>query len=282
MTYDTIRIAADSGRITLTIDRPRCLNALSTRVFVEMLDALDRLARDPTVVALIITGAGPRAFVAGADIRGMQRMSPAEGERFAALGQQVTCRIEALPFPVIACVDGFALGGGCELALSCDFIYATERSSFGQPEVELGLIPCFGGCVRLARAIGPGRARELIYTGRRVPAPEALSMGLVNAVYADRAAMLAAAAATVTRIAGRGRTAVGLCKQAIYGAADRTLAEGLALERAGFRAAVASVDGRAGMTAFVEKRAAVFAAARCDLPPPPATRPADHAPSARA
>jgi len=269
MNYETLQIERDGGVITVTIDRPAKLNALSAQVFADLIDALRGLAGDPTVAAMLLTGAGQRAFVAGADIRAMQRMSPAEGERFAALGQRVTCRIEALPFPVIACVDGHALGGGCELAMSCDFIYATERATFGQPEVALGLIPCFGGCVRLARAVGPGRARELIYTGRRIDAREAEAMGLINAMHADRRAMLAAARETAALIASRSRGAVAICKRVIDGALDQPTATGLGLERAGFREAVASADGREGMAAFVEKRAPAFDAER-RVPDPPA------------
>lgn len=258
MRYATLNITIDAGVATVTIDRPAKLNALSAQVFADLLDALDALVDDPEVRAMLLTGAGERAFVAGADIGAMHAMTPAEGERFAALGQHVTRRLEALPFPVIACVDGHALGGGCELAMSCDFIYATARSGFGQPEVSLGLIPCFGGCVRLVHAVGPARARELIYTGRRVDAAEAQAMGLVNAVYPDRAAMLAAARRTVTQIAARSATAVALCKQAISGGLGAPLAEGLRLERVGFRAAMASPDGQEGVAAFVGKRAPAF------------------------
>lgn len=267
MRYATLDIERDGDVVTLTIARPTTLNALSEQVFVEMIDALETLAADRTVAAMLLTGAGDRAFVAGADIRAMQAMSPAEGERFAALGQDVTRRIESLPFPVIACVDGHALGGGCELAMSCDFIYATARATFGQPEVALGLIPCFGGCVRLTRAVGPARARELIYTGRRIDARAAHEMGLVNAVHPDRAAMLAAARATLAEITGRSRTAVALCKRVIDEALDRPVEVGLAAERAGFREAVESRDGQEGMTAFVEKRPPAFAPARQIAPP---------------
>lgn len=262
LTHESLIVERDAAVVTVTINRPDRLNALDTQVFIELIDVLNALTRDPTIVALILTGAGTRAFVAGADIQEMQRMSPEEGERFAALGQAVTRRFEALPFPVIACVDGHALGGGCELAMSCDFIYATERSSFGQPEVALGLIPCFGGCVRLARLIGPARARELIYTGRRIPAQAALEMGLVNAVHPDRATMLDAARATIATIATRSKTAVAVCKRIVMGALDAPLGEGLAMERIGFRVVLERTDGPEGMAAFVAKRPPAFAEER--------------------
>ena len=167
---------------------------------------------------VLVVGAGGRAFVAGADIRSLARLTPEEGAESARLGHRVAAAIEAFPAPVIACVDGFALGGGLELALACDLIYATDASAFGQPEVKLGLIPGFGGTVRLPRAVGLARAKELIYTGRRIGIDEAEAAGLVARRFPDRDALLAGARATIAEVAENARTAVGLAKRVLVAA----------------------------------------------------------------
>ncbi len=196
MNYQTLLVEQHSGIVTLTVNRPDKLNALSEVVLSELKDLLTGLAARsfPEIRGMLVTGAGEKAFIAGADIARMSEMSPAEGAAFGQLGQSVTLLLEALPFPVIACVNGYALGGGCELAMGCDYIFATANAVFGQPEVTLGLIPGFGGCVRLLRFVGPGRAKELIYTGRNVKADEALQIGLVNRVFATKQDLLAGAA----------------------------------------------------------------------------------------
>ncbi|WLQ14827.1 enoyl-CoA hydratase-related protein [Hahella aquimaris] len=248
-----------NGVTTLTINRPDKLNALSPELFVELKTILLRL-QEPgfPVRGVILTGAGEKAFVAGADIAAMQQMSPEEGERFAAQGQEITALLEALPIPVIACVNGYALGGGCELAMACDFIYCTERAQFGQPEVSLGLTPCFGGCVRLSRFVGAGRARELIYTGRRIDAGEALRIGLVNRVFSSIDAMLAAARDILLECKSQSPVAISLCKHAINASYGRTTAEALEVEKIAFRRTFESADKQEGVKAFVEKRPAVF------------------------
>ena len=259
MQLETLIVARTDDTIHLTINRPDKLNALSPQVLCDLEQLLTRLTGDADGArGMILTGAGERAFAAGADIEAMSRMSPDEGAAFARLGQRVTELIEALPFPVIACVDGHALGGGCELAMACDYVFATDRAVFGQPEVKLGLIPGFGGCVRLLRLVGPGRAREIIYTGRDVLAGEALTIGLVNRVYPSRREMLAGAEESLALIARRSPVAVAACKQVLCALDGTTMPQALAIERAGFRRAFASGDKVEGVGAFLARRAPAF------------------------
>jgi enoyl-CoA hydratase len=271
--YSTLLIGEQDGVTTVTVSRPTARNALSGRVLAELDHFLSGVLTGRAPRGIILTGAPGPAFVAGADIREMAAMTPAEGERFGALGQRVTRLLEEVPCPVVACVDGYALGGGCELVLACDFAYATRRSVFGQPEVVLGLIPGFGGCVRLQRLVGPATARELIYTGRHVDAPEALRLGLVTAVFDDRDEMLAAARAVLGRIAGNSATAVSLAKTAVNASNGATVAAGLAAELDAFRAAFHTDDMREGTAAFLAKRTPSFPSA---TPPAAAGAPLTH------
>jgi enoyl-CoA hydratase len=250
--YETLHIQ-DDGVLTLTVTRPSARNALSRQVLTELRHFLST-----AVKPMILTAEPGPAFVAGADIREMAAMTPDEGEEFGRLGQEVMNLLENMPAPVIACVDGYALGGGCELAMAADFIYATSKAVFGQPEVLLGLIPGFGGCVRLPRLVGPARARELIYSGRKVDAAEAQRIGLVNEVFDSRADMLAAALRTLHTIAVNSPAAVALCKTAINGAYGQSIDEGLALEASAFRQAFTTSDMREGTKAFLAKRKPVF------------------------
>jgi enoyl-CoA hydratase len=274
--FETLTIETSDGVATVTINRPESLNALSGRVVEDLAKLCEVLnnvggsglaegaAGGPTddaawqVRGVILTGAGGKAFVAGADIREMIAMNQDEGEFYARSMHTVTLALEALPVPVIACVDGYALGGGCELALAADFIYASERAQFGQPEVNLGLVPGFGGSVRLQQRMGLGMARELIYTGRRIDAHEALRLGLVNRVLPTREELLAAAAETIGEIATKSPTAVALAKRAINDAAGRPTAEGLDVEARAFRLAFGTEDMREGTDAFISKRQPVF------------------------
>ena len=253
---NTLKIEYVEQLVTVTVNRPEALNALSEQVLSELRDFLTGPLDG--VRGMILTGVGERAFVAGADIREMAVMTPDQGEVFGRLGQQVTELLEALPVPVIACVGGYALGGGCELAMACDYIYATPNAVFGQPEVKLGLIPGFGGCVRLQRYVGPGRAKELIYTGRRVDAAEAERIGLVNRVFGSHAEMLFGALESLRTATVNSPAAIALCKTAINGAAGRTTTEALAVELAAFRSAFATEDMREGTDAFLAKRAPRF------------------------
>ena len=195
-TFETLLVEQDGDALVVTVNRPSAMNALAGQVIAD-LETLTLAVESQVgsagrwpVKGIIVTGAGDKAFVAGADIVEMQSMSPDEGEAYSRRMQGVTERLEALPLPVIAAVNGFALGGGCELAMACDWIYASDNARFGQPEVSLGLVPGFGGSVRMARRVGAAMARELIFTGRMVKADEALRIGLVNRVYADPAALL--------------------------------------------------------------------------------------------
>jgi enoyl-CoA hydratase len=257
-----VRLERDGAIALVTIDRPQALNALSPTVLDELASIFESLADEGTPVrGVILTGAGGRAFVAGADIRAMSSFTPEDGIETARKGHRAAAAIEALPAPVIACVDGFALGGGLELALACDFIYATDASTFGQPEVKLGLVPGFGGTVRLPRAIGLARAKELIYTGRRIGIDEAVEVGLVLRRFGDRDALLAGAHETLALVSGNAAPAVGLAKRVLVAAAGRRTETATELEVEGFGDAFRTDDMREGVAAFLEKREPRFSGA---------------------
>lgn len=253
--------SADRDRVapaalTVVVDRPRALNALNRTVIAELrrVVAMLRDGHDGTIRGVILSGAGDRAFVAGADIAEMRGMGPAEAAAFARDADELGEWLEDLPVPVIAAVHGFALGGGLELALAADLIIAAEAASFAQPEVGLGLIPGFGGCVRLQQWIGPARARDLILTGRRITAGEAAAMGLVSRVCPGKAEVLAAALDTIRLIATQAPTAVAAAKRTVRRVAPLATGDGLAVEQRAFAACFASDDMREGTAAFVEKR----------------------------
>ncbi len=247
----------DAGTVTLTLNRPDKLNALNEELVKALYAAVIELDEDPSVHAVILTGAGEKAFVAGADIAAMAEMPTPAAKAFADLGHSVGERLERAHFPVIAAVNGFALGGGCELALSCDFIYASEKAKFGQPEVSLGIVPGFGGTQRLARRIGIGRARELVYTGDIIDAAEALRLGLVNAVVPP-SELLAKVHDVAKKIAAKGPLAVAQCKRLVYRGEGIPLAVANELEAQAFSALFGSSDQKEGMRAFLEKRKAAF------------------------
>jgi len=238
---------------TCTINRPQVLNALDDGTLRELLDFVGRLGDRHEARALILTGAGEKAFIAGADIAYMAKLDPRGARAFAELGHSVCDAFAALPVPVIAAVNGFALGGGTEIALACDLIYASKKAKFGQPEVKLGVIPGFGGTQRLARRVGLGRAKEIIFAGEMVTADEALRIGLVNAV-TEPAELLPRARALAEAIAKRGPVAVADAKRAIDRGYDLPLALANELERHFFAGLFATKDQREGMAAFVEKR----------------------------
>jgi enoyl-CoA hydratase len=244
---------------TITIDRPSKLNALNAEVVVGLARAFSELAASHDVEpvrAAILTGSG-KAFVAGGDITEMASMTPVEAKRFADAGHRLCQLIEAVPFVVIAAVNGFALGGGCELALACDFIYAAEGAKLGQPEVNLGVIPGFGGTQRLMRRVGIARARELIYTGDMVTAEQALAMGLVNAV-CPAADLMTRARDVAQRIASRGPLAVAAAKRVLLHGETLDLASACELEAQAFAGLFGSEDQRGGMKAFIEKTKPTF------------------------
>jgi enoyl-CoA hydratase len=239
--------------VTLTVNRPQAMNALDAATLEALLEAFAALDRDDGVRCVILTGAGEKAFVAGADIKAMTGFGPRAARGFAELGHRVGDLVEALRAPVIAAVGGYALGGGCELALACDFIYASRAAKFAQPEVNLGVIPGFGGTQRLARRIGIARARELVYTGAIIDAAEALRIGLVNAVV-EPAELLVRVRAVAEALAGKAPLAIADAKRAMRRGGDLPLAEAHELERQLFAGLFATDDQKEGMRAFIEKR----------------------------
>jgi enoyl-CoA hydratase len=246
----------EEGIEVLTINRPKALNALNADVLGALGAHLGRLAGDPSLRVLVITGGG-RAFVAGADIAAMQGFEPSKAQAFAEFGHGLFDAIEGFPVPVIAAVNGFALGGGCELALACDLVYASEKARFGLPEVTLGLIPGFGGTQRLTRRIGGMRAAELVFTGRHIKPQEAFSLGLCLDVLPPDELMVRVLKVAQT-IASRGPAAVRTAKAVMLAGRDASLPTANALERAAFAGLFASHDAKEGIAAFLGKREADF------------------------
>ena len=245
------------GVATLTLNRPEALNAFNSEQLRLLEQMLAEVAADPAIRAVVLTGAGERAFAAGADIREMAALSPEGGLAFGRLGHAVTRAVEALPQPVVAAVNGFALGGGCELAIACDIRIASENAVFAQPEVSLGIPPGWGGSQRLPRLVGPGMAAEMILTGRRVAAAEALRIGLVNRVV-PLPDLMPAAAELASTIAANGPVAVRAAKRLMALAFDGDPVVGLETECAVFGSVFGSPEQREGMGAFVEKRKPSF------------------------
>ena len=258
MSYETVLLERpEPGIWLLTINRPKALNALSPQVLYEIAAAVAEVDADATTRALLVTGAGDKAFVAGADIAAMSSMTAIEGREFALKGHAALRALELSPFPVIALVNGFALGGGCELALACDWIVASEKAVFGQPEVNLGICPGFGGTQRLARRVGTALALELVCTGRQVKADEALAIGLVNhVVAADK--LTDEGMKQARAIAAKGPVAVKMAKHLIQRGHDLDLANANAMEADVFGFLCATEDKHEGMAAFLGKRAAAF------------------------
>ncbi len=236
----------------ITISREKALNALNSQVLAELDQTLDAVNLDE-VRCLILTGAGAKSFVAGADIGEMSTLTKAEGEAFGKKGNDVFRKLETFPIPVIAAVNGFALGGGCEIAMSCDFRICSDNAVFGQPEVGLGITPGFGGTQRLARLVGPGMAKQMIFTARNIKADEAYRIGLVNAVYPQEE-LLPAAEKMAAGIAKNAPIAVRNCKKAINEGLDLDMDKAVELEEKLFGDCFESYDQREGMAAFLEKR----------------------------
>jgi len=257
MEYSTLLYNVEDGIGVITINRPKALNALNGAVMSDFSDLLPKIAADPAVRVVIITGSGPKSFVAGADITEMQKMSAIEGRNWGKLGQAVFNQVEKLPQPVIAAVNGFALGGGCELSMACDIRIAAENALFGQPESGLGITPGFGGTQRLPRLVGKGIAKELIFTASNIDAQEAYRIGLVNKVV-PAAELMATAQKMAKKIMSKGNTAVQLCKAAINEGLNVDLESGVSYEAEVFGLCFATEDQKEGMTAFVEKRKAKF------------------------
>jgi enoyl-CoA hydratase len=251
-------VEIDEGIAVVTMNRPQALNAFNSEQLDLLGAAFRALSQDRSVRVVVLTGAGDRAFAAGADIKEMVDLTPAEGLAFGRKGQALTSAVERFPQPVIAAVNGYAFGGGCELAIACDIRLASENARFAQPEVSLGIPPGWGGTQRLPRLVGPGLAAEMIYTGRQVHAEEAHRIGLVNAVYPlDQ--LMSAAREMAAQIARNSPAAVRASKNLIELVFTGDQAAGLAAEVASFGAAFAAPERSEGMRAFVEKRAADFA-----------------------
>ena len=258
--YQTIKFEMKDSVGYLTINRPAKLNALNVEVLSELKELLTDLKNDENFhfKGILLTGEGEKAFIAGADIAEMSEMTPSDAYTLGHLGQQVSVLLETLQVPVIACVNGFALGGGCEMAMSCDFIYATDNAVFGQPEVKLGLIPGFGGTQRLAKLVGRNNAKEMIFTGRNVKADEALKMGLIVRTFATKASMMDEAVNTLKAISVNSPFAVSIAKKVMNEGIDLTINEGLQLEKRQFSGIFSSEDMQEGTRAFVEKRTPSF------------------------
>jgi enoyl-CoA hydratase len=257
MTYQNLLFDVAAGIARITVNRPDKLNALNDAVIAELGAAIDEVGTNGEIQGVILTGAGPKAFVAGADIAELSRQGPFDGKARAMVGQGVFRRFERSGKPVIAAVNGFALGGGCELAMACHVRIASESARFGQPEAKLGIAPGYGGSVRLPRLVGKGRALELLLTGQMIDAAEAYRIGLVNRVVpADR--LLAEAETMLRTMLENGPLALRVCIEAVDSALETTLDEGLLLEANYFGLLASTSDMREGMAAFLEKRKADF------------------------
>ncbi len=256
MPYNTVLFAVEGGVATLTFNRPDKLNALSAEMLGEINEVLDQVARSPEIRVLLMTGQG-RAFIAGADISAFPDFDPLKARQFADVGQVLAAKIELLPIPVIACVNGFALGGGCELAMACDFIYASEAAKFGQPEINLGIMPGFGGSQRLSRLVGKGVAKEMCLTGRVIGAEEARTLGLAARVF-PAASFMEECTKVGQALAEKGRVALRAIKQTVDRGFDIDLKNACALEADAFALCFASPDAKEGATAFLEKRKPKF------------------------
>lgn len=252
-----IHCTKENAVAIVTINRPKALNALNPDVLRELYDTMDQLDGDSSVKAVIVTGAGEKAFVAGADIASMSTMTPEQALDFAKIGHRTMDRIAAMKKVTIAAINGFALGGGCELAMACDIRIASSKARMGIPEVTLGVIPGFGGTQRLSRLVGLGMAVELLATGRQVKADEAWAIGLVNRIV-EPGELMASCLEMAQKIAGNSSTAIALGKETVCSGLETDLAHGLELEQKAFALAFATADQKEGMSAFLGKRQANF------------------------
>ncbi len=253
MNYENILFEIHEKVGVLTFNRPKALNALSAATLDEVADVIENVASNDSIRVLILTGAGDKAFVAGADINEFKGLNPLSARLFAEKGQGILFDIERLPKPVIACVNGFALGGGCEISMACDFIYASDKARFGQPEVNLGLIPGFGGTQRLSRLVGRAKAKELCMTGEMIDAQQGKELGLVAKVFPAEQLFdetMKVARALALKSAGVLRSV----KRVVDGGFDLDLRNGCALEAEAFGVCFGSEDWHEGVSAFLEKR----------------------------
>jgi enoyl-CoA hydratase len=257
MEYKNIIFQIEDQIATITFNRPEVLNALNEASLKEFSHAVDNVAADEDIRVLILTGAGDKSFVAGADIKEFLKFNALKAKLFSEMGHGIVNKLQELPIPVIGAVNGFALGGGCEVVIACDFIYASENAMFGLPEINLGIIPGFGGTQRLPRLIGKNRAKEMIFTGKMISAAEAQAMGLVNKVCVQDQLMI-----EVLNIAkimvSKGKVSLRAAKQVINTGMDVDLKTGCRIEIDAFAICLASPDAKEGTLAFLEKRAADF------------------------
>ncbi|MCO4755324.1 MAG: enoyl-CoA hydratase/isomerase family protein [Bacteriovoracaceae bacterium] len=251
--FETLEYSVEGDIGYLTFNRPKALNAISAQVIEDLIE-FSEWAKDEKIKGLIVTGSGEKAFIAGADIKAMCSMDSKEATEFSARGQKATLLLENLPFPVIAAVNGFALGGGLEMALACDFMLASDNAVFGLPEASLGLVPGFGGTQRLAKIVGINRAKELIYTGRMVKIEEAKSMGLVLSSYADKTQLIEACVDLIKKSSKNSINAISVAKTALNKGLELSIEDGLKIESASFGEIFSSYDMKEGTQAFMEKR----------------------------
>ncbi|MDR3566758.1 MAG: enoyl-CoA hydratase-related protein [Syntrophobacteraceae bacterium] len=257
MSYENILFQIQDGVGVLTFNRPNVMNALNPATLEEIGDAVERAAEDQNVRVVVLTGAGDKAFVAGADINEFVKLTPLGARFLAERGQGVLFAIEGLQKPVIACVNGFALGGGCEIAMACDFIYASDRARFGQPEINLGIIPGFGGTQRLSRLIGRAKTKELCMSGEMIDARQAKELGLVAKVFPSEH-LFEETMKTARALSLKSEAALASIKKVVNCGADIDLRSGCALEAEAFGVCFGGMDMREGVSAFLEKRKPVF------------------------
>jgi enoyl-CoA hydratase len=257
MAYENIMYEKDGNIAIIKFNRPKALNAINPAVLREVNMALDQIEEDVDIRVLILTGAGEKAFIAGADIAYMLKIGPLEGRQFSRTGQELLFRLEGLPIPVIACVNGFALGGGMEFAMACDFIYASENAKFGQPEINLAIIPGYGGTQRLPRLAGKGWAKELCMTGEMIGPQVAKEIGLVNKIFAPDK-LWEETMKTAKILASKGRVSLKAIKDCIGRGVDVDLRDGCYMESDAFGVVMTSEDAKEGLGAFLEKRKPEF------------------------
>jgi len=253
MAYNTIIFKIRENIATITFNRPEILNALNEEALKEFSNALDEIHANEDIRVLILTGAGEKSFIAGADIKQFLTFNTLKAKSFSEMGRVLMNKLQELSIPVIAAVNGFALGGGCEVALACDFIYASENAMFGLPEITLGIIPGFGGTQRLPRLVGESMAKELIFTGKMIPAEEAKNMGLANKVCSQEQ-LMDDVIKTAKIIASKGKVSLRAAKQAINNGMNVDLTTGCSIEIDAFALCFTSPDVKEGASAFLEKR----------------------------
>lgn len=257
MVWENIIFETREGVAIITFNRPKALNALNSDLLGEFNTAMDKIEKNEEIRVLVLTGAGEKAFVAGADIKELTTFNTLQAKIFSKYGQDTIGKLQNLPIPVIAAVNGYALGGGSEIALACDFIYASDNARFGLPEINLGIMPGFGGTQRLPRLVGKNIAKELIFTGKQITAEEAKTMGLINNIF-TREDLMEEALKTAREISSKGRVSLREAKQAVNKGMDVDLSTGCAIECDAFALCMASKDAKEGTAAFIEKRMAMF------------------------